>query len=258
MTERIKYSGCPLCQSYNVVRLRTDNCELHPLYNAVIPNEITWMRCNNCDHVFTDGYFSPETEKVLFEKTHESQKVGFSFEQNRWISARIVDRVSMYKDSGIWLDVGFGNGSLLFTAQEFGFMPVGIDMREDNVKELNAIGIDARCCGIAAIEGEEKYDVISMADVLEHMPFPQDGINTAWRLLKKDGILFCSMPAYGSVAWHLVPDAHNPYWNEIEHFHNFSRDRLYKLLREKDFEPVHYGVSDRYRLCMEVIAKKIS
>jgi hypothetical protein len=30
----------------------------------------------------------------------------------------------------------------------------------------------------------------------------------------------------------------NPYWAEIEHCHNFSRSRLYALLREMGFEPV--------------------
>ena len=48
----------------------------------------------------------------------------------------------------------------------------------------------------------------------------------------------------------------NPYWAEIEHCHNFSRSRLYALLREMGFEPVRYGISERYRACMEVIARK--
>jgi hypothetical protein len=42
----------------------------------------------------------------------------------------------------------------------------------------------------------------------------------------------------------------------IEHYHNFSRSRLYALLRETGFEPVRYGISERYRACMEVIARK--
>jgi protein O-GlcNAc transferase len=48
----------------------------------------------------------------------------------------------------------------------------------------------------------------------------------------------------------------NPYWEEIEHYHNFSRKRLYALLQEHGFAPVEYHVSERYRVCMEVIAVK--
>jgi hypothetical protein len=48
----------------------------------------------------------------------------------------------------------------------------------------------------------------------------------------------------------------NPYWGEIEHYHNFGRRRLYALLEEHGFEPARYGVSFRYRACMEVIARR--
>jgi hypothetical protein len=48
----------------------------------------------------------------------------------------------------------------------------------------------------------------------------------------------------------------NPYWGEIEHYHNFSRSRLYALLEEQGFTPLQYAVSERYRGCMEVIATR--
>jgi hypothetical protein len=48
----------------------------------------------------------------------------------------------------------------------------------------------------------------------------------------------------------------NPYWGEIEHYHNFGRTRLYALLEEAGFEPVRYAISERYRACMAVIARK--
>lgn len=48
----------------------------------------------------------------------------------------------------------------------------------------------------------------------------------------------------------------NPYWAEIEHYHNFGRRRLYALLSEMGFEPVRDGISERYRAGMEVITRK--
>jgi protein O-GlcNAc transferase len=96
-----------------------------------------------------------------------------------------------------------------------------------------------------------------MADVLEHMPYPKDGLVAAYRLLADHGILFISMPNMESMVWRFLDDTkQNPYWGEIEHYHNFSRTRLYQLLRDNGFEPVKYGVSERYRACMEVLAKK--
>ena len=59
--------------------------------------------------------------------------VGYQIEEQRYISARIIEKVLPFKSDGIWLDVGFGNGSLLFTADEFGFEPIGVDLRKDGV-----------------------------------------------------------------------------------------------------------------------------
>jgi protein O-GlcNAc transferase len=97
--------------------------------------------------------------------------------------------------------------------------------------------------------------VISMADVLEHIPFPRPALETAHRLLKPRGVLFLSMPNIESFVWLALDEAGtNPYWGELEHYHNFGRTRLYTLLRETGFSPVHYTISHRYRAGMEVIA----
>lgn len=34
----------------------------------------------------------------------------------------------------------------------------------------------------------------------------------------------------------------NPYWMEIEHHHNFSRERLIALLGERGFEVADFGI----------------
>ncbi len=255
---RIAFEGCPLCQSRNTAPLRVADCSRHPLYQPVIAPTMTWLRCNDCSHVFTDGYFAPEVAAIIFAKTNEYQKPGAAFEQNRMISARMVASISQYMSGGVWLDVGFGNGSLLFTAEEWGFTPVGIDLRRSSVEAMRRFGIEAHCIDITALEGENRFSVVSMADVLEHMPFPQQGLAAAHRLLRPDGVLFVSMPNYNCAAWRLL-DANdpNPYWGELEHFHNFSRQRLYALMKQMHFEPLHYGVSERYRVCMEVILRRI-
>ena len=50
----------------------------------------------------------------------------------------------------------------------------------------------------------------------------------------------------------------NPYWAEPEHCHNFTRERLYTLLRQVGFDPCHYAVNARYVAGMEVIARKLT
>jgi protein O-GlcNAc transferase len=156
--------------------------------------------------------------------------------------------------SGRWLDVGFGDGSLLTTAAEFGYDVVGLDLRAKNVEQLQVWGFEAHTLNIEDYEGEG-FKIISMMDVLEHMPFPKRALKRANQLLCHGGVLTVSMPNVDSFVWKSTTT--NPYWAEIEHYHNFGRSRLYELLKEHGFAPSRYRVSTRYRTCMEVLATKI-
>ena len=159
---------------------------------------------------------------------------------------------------GRWLDVGFGNGSLLTTAAEFGWDVVGLDVREESVRLMREHGFEAHTTDLTRYRPAQPFDVISMADVLEHMPFPRPALDRARELLTEGGLLFLSMPNADCFLWQTLDRlGQNPYWSELEHLHNFGRRRLYRLLEERGFAPLRYGVSLRYRACMEVIAQKV-
>jgi SAM-dependent methyltransferase len=258
---RHAYDACPLCAAPDIRELRQADCAGHALYTPAIPSTMTWMQCGTCDHQFTEGYWTDEMRGEIFAKTHPNQKPGADMERNRGIAARIVDKVAA-RFIGVptaldeWLDVGFGNAALLFTAAEYGFHPVGLDLREDSVAALERIGIEAHCCDLTDFTSEPKFAVISMADVLEHMPYPKKGLAVARKLIRDDGLLFISCPNAESPLWALwEAQGVNPYWQEIEHYHNFTRTRLYALLRETGFTPVAYSASERYRCGMEVMAR---
>jgi protein O-GlcNAc transferase len=251
------YDACPLCGSKQIEEYATASCAKHALYNDALSPLMTWMECNGCGHVFRDGYYTDEACQIIFAETHANQQVGYDVEMQRLVSARMVEKVAAYRKSGAWLDVGFGNGALLMTAQEFGFEPVGIDLRKNSVEAIKSLDIEAYCCGIDGLDFEGRFDVISMADVLEHTPYPAKVLQRAYKLMKPSGVLFCSMPNSEAPVWRILDaEGVNPYWQELEHCHNFSRSRLYSLLQECGFSPMSYGISERYRACMEVIAVK--
>jgi len=258
MKTRILYEACPLCQSKDFAQLRTGDCSKHPLYQPPLDRVMRWMGCADCGHVFTNGYLTPEAAAVVFSATNDSQKLGTDIERQRPVSARIVEKVRIWRQAGKWLDVGIGNGSLLFTAEEYGYHVVGVDLREKNVGGIRGLGYEAYCCPFEELIGCQ-YNVISMADVLEHMPDPRSALIAASKMLSGSGVLFLSMPNMDSRVWkYLDATGSNPYWNELEHYHNFGFARLSALLEESGFTVCSngYGISERYRACMEVIAIK--
>ena len=260
-TARIPFDRCPLCAGEDALEIKVADCREHPLYDASLPPDIHWIACDGCGHVFTDGYFGPRALEILFRDVQPSQTPGGTpVGHARAIAAKIVEDIARFRDrlEGRWLDVGFGDGSLLTTAAEFGYDVVGLDLREASVAKLRAMGFEAHVTELSSFESPAPFDVISMADVLEHMPFPKEALAKAHALLASDGLLFVSMPNIDAFAWKdLEAHGQNPYWREIEHVHNFGRKRLYALLEEMGFVPCAYGISQRYLACMEVVARKV-
>ena len=257
---RVLYTYCPLCEGTSLTDLRQDDCSRHPLYREELPASISWRGCETCGHIFTDGYFDEAGLACLLSGTNPSQQPGLDTERHRPIVARIVQRVSQIRGAlgGRWLDVGVGNGALQTTAEEFGYQTVGLDLREETAATLQDLGYDVRCCELDQLAAEERFDVISMADVLEHVPFPAQTLQAAWERMEPGALLFVSMPNLDTFAWRQMDASEaNPYWAELEHYHNFSREHLYWLLRRNGFEPCDYAVSERYRAGMEVTAVRL-
>jgi SAM-dependent methyltransferase len=258
MSARIAYKACPLCGGADMAETMVADCTGHPLYKPALPPRQRWMRCAACRHVFTDGYFTPEALAVLFSATQESQVPGYDAETQRYMWAKPLDAVqSLRAPPGRWLDVGYGNGALMMTAAEYGYAVTGLEVRADSVAKMKQLGFEAHAVELADFRPAEPFDVLSMADVLEHMPFPKPALVRARELLKPGGVLLLSMPNADAYLWRALNAARaNPYWAELEHYHNFGRERLHALLRETGFEPLRYGVSERYRACMDVISRR--
>ena len=260
MPNRLPFDACPLCDGEDATEVAISDCSRHPMYRAGLPASMRWLRCDACMHVFVDGYFSPEALALLFSDTQPMQVPGHEAGRARLVWARVVEEVARLHDGlgGRWLDVGFGNGALLATAAEFGYQAVGLDLRTDSVERMRAFGFEAHQRDLIDYRAETPFSVISLADVLEHMPFPRPALRKAHELLSPGGLLFLSMPNMDAFIWKLLDSrGENPYWWEIEHLHNFGRQRLYGLLRAAGFEPCRYGVSERYVACMEVIARRV-
>jgi len=256
---RIAYVACPLCESADFSEHRLSDCAHHPLYRPSIPSRMRWLRCTNCGHVFIEGYFSPSALDVIFADANPHQLPGHNWHGARAVSARMVEKVIAEAGAanGWWLDVGFGNGALLGAAQEYGFEPIGLDLRRSNVELMRQSGIEAHDVEFTEFSTDHQIHVISMADVLEHMPFPKPALRHANEILVDNGVLFISLPNRDCYVWQQLDRlGQNPYWGELEHYHNFGRRQLERLLEEHGFAPVRYGISERYYMCMEVIARK--
>ncbi|MBF0097194.1 MAG: class I SAM-dependent methyltransferase [Magnetococcales bacterium] len=257
---RILYTACPLCNlasPHPVLRGIQHQRAFVPQASPFLPPTMTWLCCRGCGHVFTDGYHQPIVQQIVFRFEQLEPVVDIKYlEAMHILAGDRVNQVGQYRSSGRWLDVGFGNGALLHAARECGYEPTGIDLQRKRVVELQQQGIEAHCCRLDELAlPDGQCAVVSMTDVLEHIPFPTRYLLAAHRLLQEDGVLLLSLPNRESRIWQLL-DAqnNNPFWHQIDHYHNFGRTRLYQLLQEYGFQPLNCRISQRTRMGIEVVA----
>ena len=99
------------------------------------------------------------------------------------------------------LDVGCGGGILAEALSKLGAQVTGIDASEQTIgvaqNHSNAVGSDVTYYQTTieefiANKPEEKFDVITCLEMLEHVPSPGEIIKTCSTILKDDGDIFFS------------------------------------------------------------------
>jgi protein O-GlcNAc transferase len=251
----IPVSCCPLCSSERHQYRREASCTRHPLWRPEFPPVVMWVECVDCDHVYTSSVFDADEQARLFSLMSPLQTPGHELEAKRLGWAPTIRNVAALQSAGRWLDVGFGDGAAMFVADEFGFDVAGIDVRPGVVEAMVAIGFDATVDTVETVGGV--WDVVSMFDTLEHLVDPLSAVRHVFDLLTPGGVFSVSCPNMGSVVWDaLDAENRNPYWGEIEHYHNFSRERLVALLEDCGFDVVGFNIPDRWRLGMELYARR--
>lgn len=256
----VAYEQCPVCDGADIPHQIEAKVSDHGLYKSELPPTVKWRACEGCGHFFTEGYFTPEAREIIASSMLPEQELGHEAGRRRKISGRIVERVARHMPAGTWLDVGCGNGSLLFTAAEWGYELIGADRRIDTVERLLKLGYKAFWNDIETLEemdGTDRFDVVSLAGALPRAPHPKRSLATVHRLLRQGGVLFLSMPNMDTIEWRILDaTGSNPYWGELEHHHNFTRARVVKMLEAQGFRVADYAVGEEGPSTMDIVAIK--
>lgn len=122
------------------------------------------------------------------------------------------------------LDIGSGRGAFLWPLlNEFPDLSVcAVDMRADRVADIEAVrkgginrlrGVVMDACDLNQVSDSE-FDIVTMLEVLEHMPTPQKAISEAIRVSRRAVILS-------------VPSKHD---DNPEHIHLLTKEQLKKMI----------------------------
>lgn len=136
---------------------------------------------------------------------------------------------------GDLLELGCACGFLLLAARERGFRVQGVEMSAwASAYARDVYGLDARtgCLETLSLPAES-YDVVVMADVIEHLTDPRRTMREIARVLRPGGRLLLLTPDVGSAVARLL----GPRWWGLldDHYFYFSRPTLRRFLESEGF-----------------------
>jgi len=154
------------------------------------------------------------------------------------------------------LDIGCGNGSVASEFARRGHCVVGIDLAEEGVKIARQYCPEGRFEVLPADKrivenlGEEPFDLVYSAEVIEHLYDPRSFMAGCYAATKPLGKFICTTPYHGywkNLAISLADgwDKHADPLFDGGHIKLFSRKTLSALLVEAGFQELEFHGSGR-------------
>ncbi|HKR15581.1 MAG TPA: class I SAM-dependent methyltransferase [Pyrinomonadaceae bacterium] len=199
-----------------------------------VKNEFEVVTCLECDSVYTP--YSPWYTSADFYTgfyLNEDELSPPSFVNERL--AEITAEFSPFRQNNRLLDIGCGAGNLLQAARKNGWNAQGLDVSAGAVKHVRGLGFEV-------FEGElhdaafpsQHFDVITAAELLEHLVDPQPLLNEVARILRPGGLFWTTTPHARGLSGRLLGLNWRCVWPP-EHLQLFSIRGLKKLLHVAGF-----------------------
>lgn len=246
--------NCNYCGSSNLrIVYRLNNCsgsdspvlEYNISKDSLNFGDFKIVKCMHCGLI----YLSPKPDTglllELYAKTQDN--LYLSEEEERRRSARfLLNKISRYKGKGRLLDLGCSAGILLDEARKLGWEVYGVELSSWAIQHAK------EKFNIEIFRGELKearfpdgyFDIVVMADSIEHLSDPAGCLSEAKRILKPDGIICISTPDIGSILSRIIGKS---WWGiKQSHLVYFNKRSISKILNDTGFKVLSFSSHTRF------------
>jgi cyclopropane fatty-acyl-phospholipid synthase-like methyltransferase len=240
---------CPLCHSNDLKPIRNeknDFCkDAKPNVTHFHDTWIQLMECQKCEFCFTkeipiDPDFFPARYDIQFDPAAEAQN---NFKEH--ILEQSFNLLKKHgRTSGELLDIGCFAGILMRYSEKLGFNSNGVELNPtmaDYSKEVLGLNVYKGTILSFPCE-EEKYDVITLIDVLEHLLEPREILEKCFKILKPGGQILIKVPnchpqIFKQTIANKTGISDVGMFGAFGHINHFSQKSLNNILTEVGFKP---------------------
>lgn len=211
------------------------------------PAELALLRCLGCLIVFlATNDAAAYVEQVQEEFFAEMDQGSWQRVLDSLNSRMVLRRIRKHKPRGRLLEIGIGNGNFIRAAQRSGYECMGVEASRGLVASFNRKSSIPVFVGyleeFVAKNPAERFDVLIMNHVLEHIPDPLAALKSIRGLLKDGGIAHIAVP--NIAAW----EANLQGWNCYEPYHlfYFAPQTLSALAKRAGFNVIKVKTAERF------------
>jgi 2-polyprenyl-3-methyl-5-hydroxy-6-metoxy-1,4-benzoquinol methylase len=235
---------CPLCSGTNTVA----HAVAEDIEYFTSAGKFTYFRCENCAVLFISPMLHDKLDQI-YPPTYYSFKPG---------NAGLVQRTKEFLDRRIFrsilkqvpghklavLDIGGGTGWLLNS----------VKASDPRVTLTQVVDIDPRAKSeaeeqghryflgpVEKFESEERFDLILMLNLIEHVRRPDEILAKARNLLSQDGFLLIKTPNYESFDARLFRHRSWGGYHAPRHFVLFNHQSFVRVARSKGLDIVSFS-----------------
>lgn len=229
---------CDLCGSFEYTELYRgnlddDTCNAAAYYSSSrsYAGHYPIVQCTGCNLVRSllrdDDLTLSDIYTRLEDGSYEAESVNRMRTANSYL--KLISR--FFHEPHNLLDIGCSTGIFLSCAKQIGWNVTGLEPSHwaANIASNRLSGMEIYVSTLANADFPgENFDVITLWDVLEHLPYPSDALFSLHRWLKPSGWLFLNTPDITSLPAQVLGER----WMQFlrEHIWYFSPHTLQKLL----------------------------
>jgi 2-polyprenyl-3-methyl-5-hydroxy-6-metoxy-1,4-benzoquinol methylase len=205
------------------------------------------LQCRACEIGYMEGFpadlgdvYSHEgyndTQETNYLHNVDYRKQRFAFERLNIIRRHITKPASSTR----LLDIGCGTGWFLEVAMREGFPVSGLEMGKEIAQATSRrLKIRIYTEAVAELPASEQFDVITLFDVLEHVPDPAAVLRAVREHLRHGGIALLFTPNLDSVGLSILRERSSLVM-PAEHLFYFTPKSLRRLIEQTPLEVVEF------------------
>jgi 2-polyprenyl-3-methyl-5-hydroxy-6-metoxy-1,4-benzoquinol methylase len=193
------------------------------------------VRCKNCHLIYMNPMekVSKTNEYYYKAKNTHAPTIRECYLRTAKSQVRLIQK---YASGTNLLDIGCAQGFFLFSASKAGYTTRGIEISQDAAAyAIKEFGLDVEAKPFEELRfPESSFDVVTLWQVLEHVPYPLTVLKEVYRILKPGGLVVASTPNIESIPAKILRKK----WWDIKrlHINQFTTKTLADILHNAGFK----------------------